>query len=250
MHEGRRPGEFLYDIWLPGQQVEMEFVSPNELRFKELDDIQAHYLKLRLREDELARRQDEKAELTYREQLSRRNFGQRDIGGRQHFVRSEPKPDRTGGRRHRASRDLAPPTSGGWGKFLAEFAYALSLDKRNNDEVDLKVVSAPPEIVKDIAMVFADQPTLDEKEELDQNISDFEHRNSRREPIVKGNANGDDIVANPQVEAMKSRERGRRQDRVIHIDQTPANVVFDIDRLRDVSHDGNLNFHFILNSKN
>jgi len=239
MHEGRRSGEFLYNIWLPEQQVALEFVSPNELRFKEWGDIEAHYLKLRQREDELARRHQQEAELQRRtaEQLYRRNLVQRNNGRRQQFVRSGSKPARARSGRGRAH---APPTSGGWGKFLTEFANALSLEN-SNDEVD--IIKAPREIVES---VFAGQPNLDEKEELDYKISDYEPRNTMG-PNVKGKSNRDGNVAGPQIEAIRARERGRGQDRVIHI---PANVVFDIERLRDVSQDGNYNFNFILNSKN
>lgn len=240
MYEGRRPGEFLYNIWLPEYQMEVEFVLPNELRFKDWDDIEAQYLQRKLREDENARLRAEEAELQHRyaEQLYRGDMGQPVNVGRQRVARSRTKLVRARGDRNRASRPLDPPVAAAWGRFLADYTYALRDDKNKKDEADLNV-EALPEISK---AVWGNQPNPDEKEELDTKIPEYEHMNPTRGPNVQRQTNRVD-VADSQGKFMKSLARGRAPDNAIRI---PNNVVFDIERLRDLSQERSVNFNIIL----
>jgi len=233
----------MYNIWLPEFQMEVDFVSSSELRFKEWDDIDAQYFQRKLQEDEIARLRAEEAELQRRttEQLYRGEMGPPVSLGRPRVARIRTKPVQARGDRNRASRPLDPPVADGWGKFLADFTYALRVDKNKKDEGDLNV-KAPSEIVKEIGSVFGDQPNRDEKEEHEKKIPDYEPMNPRRGPNVQGKPNRVDI-ADPQVELMKSLERGRAPDRAIQI---PANVVFDLERLRELSQERSVNFNIIL----
>jgi len=242
-------GELTYTVWLFDSRRMVDYVRPDELRFRYHQDMER-----RRREDEIARYREDLRQLTLKiarkqrgREFSRGRRGETYLGGRgrsQHAARVwQPRAHSVDGNIRMSARPerqperatSVPPGNQSWPVFLAQFAKAV-----NNVPCE--------EIVDDQQFNDLDHEAVNYGREARQDhVEEIEHDHRVRGAYYRSaadmNYTGDDI--DNRIEFMKTGLQGTPQPNEKYIDDQLGTYRMGVKHKNKT--DGseiNLNFHF------